>query len=122
MADLSYEDRRPDVIGGDVERRVVQITWQSGHQSEYDFEYLRWQCPCALCQGEGGAPGQLAFTRELTPEQTSLVDMGPVGNYAMGLTWADGHSTGIYTWENLRRLCPCAECRARFGKRDQRRA
>jgi DUF971 family protein len=115
MRDLRREERRPDVIGGSLERRVVEITWLDGHKSEYDFEYLRWQCPCAICQGEGGEPGALARTGELAPEQTALADMGPVGNYAMSLVWADGHSTGIYSFEYLRRLCPCAECRARFG-------
>ena len=115
MRELRYEERRPDVIGGSIERRVVEISWLDGHRSEYGFEYLRWQCPCALCQGEGGAPGALTFAAELAPEQTALQDMQPVGNYAMSLIWADGHSTGIYTWESLRRLCPCQECQARFG-------
>ncbi len=115
MRELTYEERRPDVIGGSLERRVVEITWLDGHRSTYDFEYLRWNCPCASCRGEGGQPGTLATTTELTPEQTSLVDMGPVGNYAMSLTWQDGHSTGIYTFEYLRRICPCAECRSRSG-------
>ncbi len=117
MRDLTYEERRPDVIGGSIERRVVEITWLDGHKSEYDFEYLRWSCPCALCQGVGGAPGALTYATELAPEQTELQDMQPVGNYAMSLVWADGHSTGIYTFENLRRMCPCAECQARFGRR-----
>jgi len=34
-----------------------------------------------------------------------------VGNYALSLTWGDGHSTGIYTWRHLRALCQCATCR-----------
>jgi DUF971 family protein len=33
-----------------------------------------------------------------------------VGHYAVQITWKDGHSTGIYTWENLRELCECKEC------------
>ncbi len=119
MRDLTYEERRPDVIGGSIERRVVEITWLDGHKSEYDFEYLRWSCPCALCQGEGGAPGALTYATALSPEQADLQDMQPVGNYAMSLAWADGHNTGIYTWENLRRMCPCEECQARFGKRQR---
>ena len=114
MRELTYEERRPDVIGGSVERRVVEITWLDGHRSTYDFEYLRWHCPCAFCAGEGGQPGALASAHTLTPEQTALVDMGPVGNYAMSLTWQDGHSTGIYTFESLRRLCQCPECQRRW--------
>jgi DUF971 family protein len=34
----------------------------------------------------------------------------PVGNYALRFRWSDGHDTGIYTFDFLRRLCPCAEC------------
>lgn len=117
MRDLTPEERRPDVIGGSLERRVVEITWLDGHRSVYDFEYLRWSCPCATCQGEGGQPGVLESTAALTPEQTALVDMGPVGNYAMSLVWEDGHSSGIYTFEYLRRLCPCEECQARRAGR-----
>jgi DUF971 family protein len=41
-----------------------------------------------------------------------LVDVGPVGNYAMNIVWKDGHATGIYSWEYLRRICPCSECTA----------
>jgi len=33
-----------------------------------------------------------------------------VGNYAIRINWSDGHSAGIYSWEHLRRICPCAEC------------
>ncbi len=39
-----------------------------------------------------------------------LLRAEPVGNYALSLIWSDGHSTGIYTWEYLRDLCPCPEC------------
>ena len=35
-----------------------------------------------------------------------------VGRYALQMYWSDGHSTGIYTFDYLRDLCPCAECEA----------
>ena len=112
MTGLSREQRTPDVIAPSLEKKCIDITWLDGHHSSYGFELLRWSCPCAICRGEGGTPGVLATTEKLTPEQTELVDLGPVGNYAMTVTWKDGHSTGIYTWEYLRRLCPCPECAA----------
>ena len=34
-----------------------------------------------------------------------------VGNYALQATWSDGHSAGIYSWQYLRRICPCPACR-----------
>jgi DUF971 family protein len=35
-----------------------------------------------------------------------------VGNYAIHIKWNDGHGTGIYSFEHLRKICPCAECKA----------
>jgi len=100
----------PDVIAPSLEKKAIDITWLDNHHSSYGFEFLRWSCPCAICRGEGGKPGVLATTERLTPEQIELTDVGPVGNYAMSITWKDGHSTGIYSWEYLRHLCPCPDC------------
>lgn len=116
---LTYEQRMPDVIEPSPERRVIQITWLDGHRSSYGYEYLRWQCPCAICRGEGGVPGMLENLEKLDAEQTELVDLGPVGNYAMNLAWRDGHNTGIYSWDYLRRLCPCSECQAKRRQSDR---
>jgi len=38
-------------------------------------------------------------------------DLFKVGNYAIGFKWGDGHDTGIYTFEYLRKICPCHGCR-----------
>lgn len=110
MAGLTYEQRMPDVIAPSLEKKAIDITWLDNHRSSYGFEFLRWSCPCAICRGEGGKPGVLATTERLMPEQIELTDVGPVGNYAMSITWKDGHSTGIYSWEYLRHLCPCPDC------------
>ena len=42
-----------------------------------------------------------------------IVDAEMVGRYAIRILWSDGHNTGIYSYELLRSLCPCAECAAR---------
>jgi DUF971 family protein len=42
-----------------------------------------------------------------------MLSIEPVGGYAIQIAWNDGHSTGIYSWEHLRRICPCPECRQR---------
>jgi DUF971 family protein len=39
-----------------------------------------------------------------------------VGRYALQFNWADGHSSGIYSWEYLRRMCQCAECKLAFAE------
>jgi DUF971 family protein len=85
---------------------VVRVTWDDGHVGEYPQDYLRGFCPCASCQGHGG---ELKFN----PNPDAVVAaIGPVGNYAILFRWQDGHDTGIYTFDFLRSLCPCAECKS----------
>jgi DUF971 family protein len=36
----------------------------------------------------------------------------PVGSYAIRINWSDGHSSGIYSYDHFRNICPCAACRA----------
>jgi DUF971 family protein len=38
----------------------------------------------------------------------------PVGNYAIQITFNDGHATGIYSFDYLRHICPCNECAREF--------
>jgi len=95
------------------ERGVVRVTWDDGHVGDYPREYLRGYCPCALCQGHGG---KIKF---IDGGASGLHEISPVGNYAIQFAWEDGHSTGIYTFEYLRSLCPCAACRG--GNQDEKR-
>jgi len=101
-----------------LDQRQMRITWSDGHAAVYDFEYLRWRCPCAECAGEGSLAGKLARTDHLTPEQTTMVDLRPVGRYGLTPQWADGHATGIYTHRALRAMCQCTACTG--GSRDAR--
>lgn len=84
-------------------RRLV-VAWDDGHESAYGFDYLRSWCPCATCQGH--APG--AKYLDLSGQELTHVE--GVGNYALGLTFSDGHNTGIYSFRLLRGLCPCEDC------------
>ena len=87
--------------------------WGDGHETAYDTTTLRWLCPCAFCRGEAGMPGWLDSDPTLTSDQTRLVDVAMVGNYALAPSWADGHHTGYYTFALLRDRCPCPVCSAR---------
>lgn len=86
----------------------VRITWDDGHVGEYPLEYLRGYCPCALCQGHDAALG----TKFISVPNAKLNEIRAVGNYAIEFRWEDGHSTGIYTYDYLRSLCPCSDCKA----------
>ena len=79
------------------------MEWPDGHVTRYDFETLRWLCPCAYCRGEAGIPGWLDSNPTLTPAQIQLTDVQLVGSYALQPTWADGHHTGFYTFARLGR-------------------
>ena len=102
----------PVRIHADRAAGTLRIEWADGHVSAYDFVRLRWLCPCAYCRGEMGQPGWLDTNPVLTAEQTQLVDARLVGQYALGVAWADGHDTGYYTFESLRGRCPCPVCSA----------
>ncbi|MGH9774780.1 MAG: gamma-butyrobetaine hydroxylase-like domain-containing protein [Candidatus Acidiferrales bacterium] len=98
----------------------VDIVWSDGHASHYDFVYLRDQCPCAICNDERAkkshAPqsaGSLATLPIFKPRATARKATA-VGNYAIQIDFSDGHSTGIYSFEHLREICPCSECARDF--------
>lgn len=103
----------PTRIHADRSARTLAVDWQDGHSTVYDFTELRWLCPCAYCRGEAGMPGWLDSQPTLTAEQTRMVDIAMVGNYAVAPSWGDGHHTGFYSFTMLRDRCPCPACTAR---------
>ena len=84
--------------------RTLTLVWDDGHVSVYPLDYLRSWCPCAGCQGHD----LVAKYHDLHDQD--LAHLEGVGNYAIGLNWADGHSTGIDTFRLLRGICPCDDC------------
>ena len=105
----------------------VDITWADGHASHYDFAYLRDECPCATCNDERAK--KEAFATATASPVTGPASFSPlpmfkpkpraqaasvVGNYAISITFSDGHSTGIYSYDHLRTICPCPECAKAF--------
>ena len=100
-------------IHADRAAGTLAIGWADGHETLFDTRTLRYLCPCAFCRGEAGLPGWLDSGPVLTDEQTRLTDIHLVGNYAVSPHWADGHSTGFYTFSLLRDRCPCAACTER---------
>ena len=92
---------------------ALAVLWDDGHESFYPGAQLRKLCPCAECRdGAGHQGGSLHLVQPGTDARHRIAGFHPVGNYALGLSWADGHNTGIYTFEYLRGLCSCPECRS----------
>lgn len=99
----------PTKIDADRAAGRLTIDWADGHVSTFDTVTLRWLCPCAFCRGEAGLPGWLDSRPTLTPDQTRLVDVRLVGQYAVQPIWGDGHATGYYAFRLLRDRCPCPD-------------
>jgi DUF971 family protein len=84
----------------------LAIKWDDGSESFISLEVLRRCCPCAGCKGETDIMGNVYKNpeRQLTPSATQLVRFSTVGGYAIQPVWADGHATGIYSFDYLRKV------------------
>lgn len=87
----------------------LQIAWSDAQTRNYRVKELRDACPCATCREKrtAEASGPPVLLNVLKPEEArplKIEGMKPVGNYAYGISFSDGHDTGIYTLELLRDL------------------
>jgi DUF971 family protein len=82
------------------DRKALTVTFDTGEHFVLDAEYLRVESPSAEVQGH--APDQ----RKTVPgkRQVEVLEVHPVGNYAVRLVFDDMHSTGIYSWDYLAEL------------------
>jgi len=83
----------------------LRIRWPD---KEHDFaaRELRLACPCAGCIEEW--TGRALLDPARVPLYLTLLGVEPVGRYALSFTFSDGHHTGIFSWELLRRLADAA--------------
>jgi DUF971 family protein len=84
----------------------LAIKWGDGTESFVALENLRRACPCAGCMGERDIMGQLHKGPEaaLGARSFQLLRLELVGAYAVQPVWADGHRSGIFSFDYLRRL------------------
>jgi len=97
----------PEKIRAIRQQGVLEILWPGEALRQYPFKFLRCECPCASCVNE--FTGERILNPDSIPETIAPVGMSFSGNYALKIEWADGHNTGIYTWEQLRRLADAPE-------------
>jgi DUF971 family protein len=98
----------PLEVGPNEDASRLRIRWRDEHVSEFPPRLLRLACPCAGCVDE--MTGRRTLRETSVPEGIHPLAITYVGRYALRIDWSDGHSTGIYPFEYLRRLCPCAAC------------
>ena len=84
----------------------LYLRWNDGLESRISLKLLRDECPCAGCKGETLLLHEQKPILPILDQEDRYVikAMNQVGNYAVQVTWGDGHNTGIYTWEYLRTL------------------
>lgn len=88
----------------------IRIDWHDGHASDYRLAWLRDRCPCAGCRG---AAQETPF--QMYKPALKIDSVEPVGNYALRIHWNDGHNAGIYSYDYLRKICPCEGCTSTGG-------
>ncbi len=84
----------------------LAIKWDDGGESFVALEKLRRHCPCAGCKGEMDVMGNLYKNpdRPFTANAFILVRLETVGGYALKPVWGDGHATGLFAFDYLRRV------------------
>jgi DUF971 family protein len=84
-----------------TEHNELRIVWPGGPDVTIPAFRLRDACPCAACVEEG--TGRKLLDPTSIPADVRPLALEGVGNYAIKIRWSDGHDTGLYTWETLRR-------------------
>lgn len=118
-----------------LETRGLLIEWsEAGRSVVLPVELLRSNCPCALCRekrGEGNhdtpltpkkSVSRLQVISHTRDEELNLQRIWPIGNYAIGIQWGDGHDDGIYTFGLLRELTEKVDDNSATGELETKRA
>ncbi len=94
----------PAALGTDVtsDGKVLRLHWEDGKRTASTARALRLACPCAACVDEW--TNARTLDPASVPETLTLREVVPVGNYALSITFSDGHATGIYPWAMLREV------------------
>jgi DUF971 family protein len=84
----------------------LAIKWDDGSESFVRLEKLRRDCPCAGCKGEIDIMGNVYKnpSKPLPPAAVQLRRISNVGGYAVQPVWGDGHSTGLFAYDYLKRV------------------
>jgi DUF971 family protein len=97
MAGLRSDTPSPESITLHGASRVLEVGFSDGSVFRLPFELLRVYSPSAEVQGHG--PGQEVL--QTGKRNVAIVELEPVGNYAVKPVFSDGHDSGIYSWDYL---------------------
>ena len=82
--------------------REVSIKWYDDAETRYSASKLRRACPCATCVNEW--TGEKILKEDEVPDDMSFTSITIVGRYALNFYFSDGHDTGIFSFEYLRKI------------------
>ena len=97
MAGLNSQSPMPQSLTLHGQSRVLEVAFSDGASFRIPFELMRIYSPSAEVQGHG--PGQEVL--QTGKREVDLVELEPVGNYAVQPRFSDGHDTGIFSWDYL---------------------
>lgn len=97
MSDDFSQKHKPTELRLKREEKVLEIDFATGESFRLPAELLRVESPSAEVQGHGPGQKQLVVGRR----HVGIMDVTPVGNYAVCIKFDDMHDTGIYTWDAL---------------------
>ena len=97
---MSKQGTVPSGIRLHARSRELELTYPEGQSYRLACEYLRVYSPSAEVKGHGkGQEKTVPGKRDV-----KITNVEPVGNYAARITFSDGHSTGLYSWQYLAEL------------------
>jgi DUF971 family protein len=97
MAGLKAGSPTPTALTVHSQSRVLEIDFSDGAGFRIPFELMRVYSPSAEVQGHG--PGQEVL--QTGKRDVNVVELEPVGNYAVKPVFSDGHESGIFSWDYL---------------------
>ncbi len=100
MSNLSSQNPTPTAFTLHSKSRVLEVCFSDGAAFKIPFELMRVYSPSAEVKGHG--PGQEVL--QTGKQDVTVVELSPVGNYAVKPVFSDGHDTGLFTWDNLYQL------------------
>ncbi|MES2941927.1 MAG: DUF971 domain-containing protein [Pseudomonadota bacterium] len=97
MAGLQAGSPSPTALTVHGQSRILEIEFSDGAAFKIPFELMRVYSPSAEVQGHG--PGQEVL--QTGKREVGIMELEPVGNYAVKPVFSDGHESGIFTWDYL---------------------
>ncbi len=97
MAGLKVDSPTPTALTVHSQSRLLEIAFSDGAEFKIPFELMRVYSPSAEVQGHG--PGQEVL--QTGKREVGVVELEPIGNYAVKPVFSDGHESGIFSWDYL---------------------